>query len=201
MNADALPWSQACENNKGPILDVVRAWMPASGTVLEIGTGTGQHVVHFARALPGLHWYPTDRPGTLDTATARIRQAGSGTIALPEPLDVLAWPESITGPFDGVFSANTAHIMGWPGVEALFAGVGRVLRPGGRFLLYGPFAYGGEHTAPSNARFHATLQQQDPDSGIRDMDDLLPLAGRHGLRLVDDVAMPANNRTLVWTRE
>ncbi|WP_290630318.1 DUF938 domain-containing protein [Aquisalimonas sp.] len=201
MKTDTLPWSQACENNKGPILEVLRTWMPASGHVLEIGTGTAQHVVFFAQALPGLRWLPTDRPGTLEGATARIRQAGVANVATPESLDVLAWPDGITGAFDAVFSANTAHIMGWPGVEALFAGVGRVLRPGGRFLLYGPFAYGGEHTAPSNARFHVTLQQQDPQSGIRDMDDLLPLAGRHRLRLTEDVAMPANNRTLVWTRD
>lgn len=201
MNTDELPWSQACENNKGPILEVLRAWMPESGHVLEIGSGTGQHVVFFAEALPDLYWWPTDRPGTLDATTARVTRSKLRNIAPQGSLDVLTWPETITGPYDGVFSANTAHIMGWPGVEALFAGVGRVLRPGGRFLLYGPFAYSGEQTAPSNTRFHETLRSQDPDMGIRDMDALLPLAARHGLSLTADVPMPANNRTLVWTRQ
>ncbi len=195
---EQLAWSQACENNKGPILEVLRRWLPATGDVLEIGAGTGQHAIFFAQQLPGIRWQPTDRPGTLDTVAARVRLAGLANLAPPEPLDLHRWSREALGPVDAVFSANTAHIVDWAGVQALFAGVAGVLRPGGVFLLYGPFAYGGQHTAPSNARFHQTLRAQDPASGIRDVDDLRRLGEARGLILAEDVAMPANNRTLVW---
>ena len=112
-------------------------------------------------------------------------------------LPIPPWPVTET---DYVFSANTVHIMSWPMVEAFFAGVGEVLRPGGDFCLYGPFSYHGRHTAPSNARFDEWLKARDPDSGVRDLDDLQRLAVAAGLELVEDFPMPVNNRTLHWRK-
>ncbi|HKJ72175.1 MAG TPA: DUF938 domain-containing protein [Gammaproteobacteria bacterium] len=193
------PFSQACENNKDPILDVLRRVFPNPGRVVEIGSGTGQHAVHFGRHLPHLQWQPTDVADNLPGIRAWLAEAGLPNVAAPLELDVGdgPWPVSHA---DGVFSANTVHIMGWPEVESLFRGVAGLLPPGGAFCLYGPFAYGGEHTSDSNARFDASLRGRDPRMGIRDRDLLERLAGSQGLVLEADHAMPANNRTLVWRR-
>lgn len=173
--------------------------MPKRGTVLEIGAGTGQHAVHFATHLPELHWIASDLDRNHPGIAAWIGHAGLANLDGPVELDAARgpWPEE---PVDAVFSANTAHIMHWPEVEAMIAGVGRTLKPGGVFCLYGPFRYGGKHTSESNERFDAQLRDGDPGMGIRDRHAIERLAEAAGLALEEDVAMPANNRTLVFRR-
>lgn len=191
------PWSQACDNNKNPILNVLREQFIQSGVVLEIGSGTGQHAVHFAGNLPHLHWQPTDRGEYLPGISMWVDEAGLPNLAEPMYLDVTEAPWPVTSAA-GVFSANTAHIMSWVAVDAMFAGVGRVLNAGGRFVLYGPFASDGVLSPESNIRFDAMLRARDPASGIRDTAALRELGTRCGLKLVEEYALPANNRILVW---
>ncbi|QKT03720.1 DUF938 domain-containing protein [Ectothiorhodospiraceae bacterium 2226] len=193
------PYAPACDQNKAPILAVLRRHLPAQGTLLEIGSGTGQHAVHFAAAFPRLTWITSDLPEHHPGIRAWLDEAGLPNLRGPLALDVkhADWP---IGAFDAVFSANTAHIMDWPSVESLFRGVSRSLRRGGVFCLYGPFHYGGRPSAESNARFDAWLRARDPASGVRNFEDLDALAEAGGLRLREDVPMPADNRTLVWTR-
>jgi len=194
----SLPWSAASERNREPILEALRAVLPARGRVLEVGSGTGQHVVWFAAALPQIQWQPSDQAGQLADLGRRIALEGSPNILPPCELDVAgAWPH---GPFDAVYSANTAHIMSWPEVEAMYAGVGRVLVPGGVFCLYGPFHEHGAATAPGNAAFDRDLRRRNPAMGVRDSDDLEALAGRQGLQLTRRFALPANNQLLVFER-
>lgn len=192
------PFSEACEQNKWPILDVLRRELPTQGRVLEIGSGTGQHAVFFGEQLPGLTWVPSDLPEQHPGILAWL-EGGPSNVSAPLALDVceLPWPG---GSFDAVYSANTAHIMHWSAVRALFQGVGQVLRPDGVFVLYGPFNYDGCHTSESNAEFDSWLRMRDPKSGIRDFEALLALALRVGLELAEDVPMPVNNRSLVWRR-
>ncbi|KPQ01709.1 DUF938 domain-containing protein [Marinobacter sp. HL-58] len=193
------PFSQACENNKQPILERIRDIFSEPGTILEIGTGTGQHAVHFASALPHLVWQPSDRPGATGHCLGWIEEAALDNIRLPIELDVASerWP---IDHFDGAYSANTAHIMAWQEVEAMFAGLARRLDRGRPFCLYGPFSYGGTHTSDSNRQFDRHLRIQAPHMGIRDMDALLELAERTGFRMENDQEMPANNRLLVWRK-
>jgi SAM-dependent methyltransferase len=192
-----LPFSDACERNKVPILEVLRTAFTDCTRVIEIGSGTGQHAVHFARYLPHLHWQPTDRAEHLPGLSARIAAEGPPNLAAPVELDVLAepWP-AVRG--DAVFSANTLHIMSWVGVQALFAGLPRILATGGVLAVYGPFKYAGRCTTESNAAFDAMLRERDPQSGIRDFETVNELAEVAGLRLSADHAMPANNQLLVW---
>jgi SAM-dependent methyltransferase len=191
--------SEACERNRDPILVVLRQWFVEPGRVLEIGAGTGQHAVYFAERLPHLQWLATDREENHPSIRAWIEDAHLPNLSGPLAFDVTdpVWPATDV---DYVFSANTAHIMGWPEVEAMFAGIGRVLRGGGRFCLYGPFNAAGEFTSDSNRVFDAMLRARDPRMGIRDDRALIELGRRHGLEPRADHAMPANNRTLVWER-
>ena len=200
MTHHAKPYSAACEQNKEPILAVLREVFTEPGLILEIGAGTGQHAVHFARALPHLNWQPTDQAEYLPGIYQWITEAGLPNLHPPLALDVLSEPWPVTQ-VAGVFSANTTHIMGWPAVEGLFRGIGRVLQPGGAFCLYGPFNYEGRYTSASNAEFDVWLKQRDPASGIRDFADLDRLARDCGLHLRQDYPMPVNNRTLVWVRD
>ena len=196
----SLPRSPACERNKHPILEVLQIELAAAHSVLEIGSGTGQHAVFFAAALTHLVWHTSDRTEYHDGIRAWIDAEAPGNVRAPLDLDVGAgaWPD---GPFDAVFSANTAHIMGWPEVCAMFAGVGRVLAAGGRFLLYGPFSFDGVQTSLSNVDFDRMLRQRDPASGVRDARDLDREAASAGLRRIADKEMPANNRILVWQKQ
>ncbi len=194
-----MPFSQACENNKAPILEALRPRLTDPGLVLEIGTGTGQHAVHFAAALPHLQWQPSDHPDALGASAQRLQSTGLDNIRPPLALDVAATPWPIDRA-DAVFSANTAHIMGWPEVCALFTGVAGLLGPRQPFLLYGPFHRDGQPTSASNADFDRQLQARNPAMGIRDITDLVALGQRHGLSLVETLAMPANNQLLVWRR-
>ena len=195
----AKPFSEACEQNKDPILAVLDRYFTEPGAILEIGSGTGQHAAYFGAALPHLHWQPSDVAEHLPGIRLWVEEAALPNVAEPLELDVRRSPWPLNEA-DGIFSANTAHIMHWPDVEAMFAGVGRVLRSGGCFCLYGPFNENGEFTSESNARFHMSLQMRDPGMGIRDKADLDRLAAAAGLERIDDVVMPVNNFTLVWRK-
>ena len=199
MNIPALkPWSAACERNREPILAVLREQFADRQRVLEVGSGTGQHAVHFAAALPLLVWQTSDRPEWLPGIRLWLAEAGLPNTPPPIELDVRGpWPGER---FDAVFSANTLHIMGWPEVEALFAGLPAVLADDARLTIYGPFNYGGCFTSASNAAFDAGLRADDPKRGIRDFEAVDALARGIGFELVEDLAMPANNRCLSWRR-
>ena len=194
-----LAVSEACERNKGPILAVLEGELAASRTVLEIGSGTGQHAVHFARHLPHLSWQPTELGAELGLLAERIRLEGPPNLAPAIALDVRAHPWPVER-VDAVFSANTLHIMAWDAVEHFFRGVGAVLSAPGVLCVYGPFRYRGGYTSESNAEFDRYLRRRDRLSGIRDFEALGQLAAAAGLELAADHAMPANNQTLVWRR-
>ena len=198
MTMQDLPFSAASERNRDPILAVLRERVTAGQTVLEIGAGTGQHAVYFAAGLDGVRWIPTDVPDAVALSSERIRQAALPNLEAPRALDVQSdhWHELRV---DSVFSANTAHIMSWAGVEAMFAGVAKVLGEG-LFFLYGPFNRCGEFTSEGNAAFHHSLQSRDIRMGIRDDQALLALGSAGNLDLVEDLGMPANNRLLIWQR-
>jgi len=193
------PFAESCAENQQVILEVLRQEFAATRRVLEIGSGTGQHAVFFARALPHLLWHTSELAQNHPGIQAWIDDEGPDNVRPPLTLDVATgpWPNA---EFDGVFSANTVHIMGWAEVERMFAGIGRVLASGGRFCLYGPFNYHGEFTSPGNERFDAWLKQRDPNSGIRDVAALDALAAAAGMDAVADHQMPVNNRTLVWQK-
>ena len=193
------PFSESCEQNKQPILVVLQQYFANVSSVLEIGSGTGQHAVFFAARFSHLHWLASEVAELHSGVNAWLAEAGLPNIAGPVELDVNQpdWP---VHEIDAVFSANTVHIMDWPSVEKMFAGIGRVLQAKGVFCLYGPFNYVGNYTSDSNARFDLWLKQRDPRSGIRDFEALNSLARQHGMELLADHAMPANNRTLVWQK-
>jgi SAM-dependent methyltransferase len=210
--AEDRPCSPACERNRDPILEVLRPRLVNCSHVLEIGSGTGQHAVHFAAAMPWLTWQCSDRPGALAGMAAWLDEAALPNVLRPLALDVAADWETALAPamarlreaghsgFDAAFSANTLHIMSWADVEAMFAGLGQVLEDDAVLVVYGPFTYAGRPTSPSNRDFDAMLRARDPRSGLRDAAQVDALARAIGLQLVDDVAMPANNRCLVWAR-
>ena len=193
------PYSAACDNNKGPILTILKKVFTIPGLVLEIGSGTGQHAAYFSEQLPHLIWQPTDRAENLPGIRAWRSHTGHKNLKPPLELDVAHTPWPISGA-DYIFSANTVHIMSWDMVEAFFSEVGKILALNGIFCLYGPFNYKGNYTSTSNAQFDVWLKQRDPQSGIRDFDALNQLADNAGMRLYEDFAMPANNRTLVWKK-
>lgn len=196
-----LTFSQAAENNKQPIASLLGEWFAPCRSVLEIGSGTGQHAVFFAQNLPHLTWQPSELAPALAPLAARIAAQAPANLLTPVVLDVrLAdWPLPAPA-YDGIFSANCLHIMAWPSVTRLFAGLGKVLAPAGTVCLYGPFRYNGAYTSDSNARFDEWLRQRDSDSGIRDFEAVDALAKQAGLILKADVAMPANNQLLVWRK-
>jgi cyclopropane fatty-acyl-phospholipid synthase-like methyltransferase len=167
--------------------------------VLEVGAGTGQHAVHFARHLPHLAWQPTERDEYLELLAARVRLEGPPNLRAPLALDVNEeqWPVDTV---DVVYSANTLHIMAWHEVEAFLRGAGRVLAPDGVLAVYGPFRFDGRYTSESNAAFDQYLRERDPDSAIRDFEAVDAQAVAMGLRLDANHTMPANNQLLIWRR-
>jgi len=181
-----------------PIAGILALYLDAADSLLEIGSGTGQHAVYFAARFPHLRWQASDLAAHLPGIRLWLDEAALPNLLPPLPLDVNgAWPATR---FDAVFSANSAHIMSDATVAAMFRGVPRVLEAGGVFALYGPFNYGGAYTSESNARFDDWLKARDPQSGIKDFERLDALAQEGGLRLIADHEMPVNNRTLVWRR-
>ena len=195
--ATELPFSQACENNKAPILEALCKVLDMPARVLEIGTGTGQHAEHFARSLPHLQWQPSDHPDAAHLSRLRLKQAKLPNILPILEIDVGREPWPVAG-IDGAFSANTAHIMAWTEVEQMFHGIGERLTAKGAFCLYGPFNVQGRFTSESNRQFDQYLRARAPHMGIRDLDDMNDLAEAEGLLLEGDIAMPANNRLLVF---
>jgi hypothetical protein len=194
------PHSPSCDRNREPILTVLRKYFADRHDALEIGSGTGQHAVHFAAAMPGLRWQCSDVADNLPGIRMWLVETALPNTPAPIELDVARgpWP---TQTFDAVFSANSLHIMGWADVEALFAGLDAVLANDATLVVYGPFNYGGDYTSDSNREFDGWLKARDRRSGIRDFEAVDALANTVGLKLVADVAMPANNRCLVWRRE
>ena len=194
------PFAPACERNRDPILAVLRAHFADRSRVLEIGSGTGQHAVHFAAALPFLLWQASDVAENLPGVRAWLDEAKLPNTPAPIVLDVDRndWPQT---PFDAIFSANTLHIMSWPEVEKLFAALDAITTRDAKLAMYGPFNYEGAFTSESNAAFDASLRKRAPHMGIHDAEAVDALARKAGFELIDDVAMPANNRTRVWQRQ
>ena len=194
------PYSESCDQNREPILRVIRPLLADCASVLEIGSGTGQHAVYFAARLPHLVWHTSDCIEYHAGINQWLHEAGLENTRDPIELNVSssAWPQQ---EFDAVFSANTTHIMHWPDVEAMFTGVGTALSSGGRFLLYGPVNYAQKYTSVSNARFDDYLKSRDPNSGIRNFEDLARLAEKASMVLKCDYEMPANNRILYWEKQ
>jgi SAM-dependent methyltransferase len=192
--------SPAAERNKQPILAVLERVLPARGTVLEIASGTGQHVVHFARALPRLEWQPTDPDGELRAViAARVAAAQLPNVRPPLELDVLdgSWPSAAA---DAVLCSNMIHIAPAAATPALLRGAARVLGAGAPLALYGPYKRDGRHTSASNAAFDDSLRARDPDWGVRDLDEVAAAALGHGFELGEVVEMPANNLMVVLRR-
>jgi cyclopropane fatty-acyl-phospholipid synthase-like methyltransferase len=194
-----LPSSPAAERNRQPILEVLREEFRDRSTVLEIGSGTGQHAAWFAAALPHLEWQTSDLPEQHAAIQAWVAHARLPNLRPPLALDVRD-AELEPGSYDAVFSANTAHIMDVDAVRAMFALAGRVLEEEGVFCLYGPFRFDGRYTSPSNAEFDASLRKRDPSMGVRDVVDLERYAAAGGLVRERLYAMPANNHIVVWAK-
>ncbi len=194
------PFSPACERNREPILDVLRERFARCRHVLEIGSGTGQHAVHFAAALPHLVWQTSDVAGHLGGIRQWLDDAALPNTPAPLHFDVNQ-PFGAAGQYDAVFSANTLHIMGWPEVQRLFAALPGLTSPGALLTLYGPFNYDGRFSSASNAQFDAQLRQGNPHGGIRDFEAAHALATVAGFELLEDRAMPANNRCISWQRK
>ena len=194
-------FSPSCERNKDFILPVLLEVLPAAGTVLEIGSGTGQHAAHFSARLARLVWQPTDLQENFPSIRAWAEEAGLPNLRAPLELDLLAsverWPVTSVA---AIVCINTVHIVAWRGVENLFAGAGRVLARGGVMVVYGAYRYAARPLEPSNETFDQWLKARDPVSGVRDFEAVNALAQQHGLALAGDRAMPGNNRTIWWIR-
>jgi SAM-dependent methyltransferase len=189
--------SEACERNKGPILEILSGAFARSRKVLEIGSGTGQHATHFAAHLPHLVWQPSDTGDYLTGLRERISHEGTPNLRAPLELDVRDLPWAVE-PVDAVFTANTLHIISWDAVKDLFRGIGAVMSGPGVLAIYGPFRYGGRFTSASNAEFDRYLRARDPASGIRDFEEVNTLSSEQGLSLLADHPMPANNQFMIW---
>lgn len=211
VNVAATPDGRLCspsfERNFEPIRAALGALIGSvRGSVLEIGAGTGQHAAHFARAFPGVTWIPSDPVEDHRASIAAWRAAlGAPNLAAPLALDAATgWAGrtevAALGPLAAVYAMNVIHIAPWAVACGLVAGVARVLAPGGRLILYGPFAEGGRHTGEGNARFDAALRAENPDWGVRDLDDVSALARDAGLGAPEVTVMPSNNRLVAFAR-
>lgn len=193
------PFSQASENNKDHILNILKESFQHTSKVLEIGSGTGQHAVYFASNLPHLIWQPSDVDTDLSGIKIWLDEAGLSNIQDPINLDVNDLPWQI-GNYDGVFTANTLHIMAKPEIENMYHGISEAIGDNGRLCIYGPFNYNGQYTSESNERFDGWLYNRNPDSAIRDFEWVNSLAENAGFELIKDHEMPANNRLLEWKK-
>ncbi|ATC96311.1 hypothetical protein PTUN_a4086 [Pseudoalteromonas tunicata] len=195
----AAPFSQACENNKIPIVEQLKKIFTTTSKVLEVGSGSGQHAVFFAAQLPHLIWQPTDLTVNHYGINAWRNELPSPNLKPPLELDVsAAWP---VVQVDGIFTANTLHIMSWELVKLFFQGVGKHLALQGRLVVYGPFKYQGQFTSESNAQFDLWLKAHDSARGVRNIEDVVQLAQSVGLALTSDTVMPANNQLLVFEKQ
>lgn len=193
------PHAESCDINQGPILEVLSVWFADRKHVLELASGTGQHAVHFGRALPHLTWQTSELEKNHAGIQMWLDEAQLPNVRAPLRIDANDEAWSIQG-VDAIFCANSVHIMSWPEVKKLFAGIGRVLETGGLLCLYGPFNFDGKFTSESNARFDDWLKARDPKSGVRDFEALNTLAEAQNMKLLKDIEMPINNRTLIWQR-
>lgn len=192
------PFSESCEQNKDVILSVIGNYLQSGVEVLEIGSGTGQHAVHFASHFPKVIWQTSDRQENLPGIKSWLDKEQQN---LPEPIELdvsKSWPDKS---YNMIFSANSLHIMGMPEVEQFFAGCGQKVKPGGHLLVYGPFNYNGDYSSDSNRQFDQWLKARNSQSCIKHFEWVDELAQVAGFKIVDDVAMPANNRTIIWQRE
>ena len=190
----------AAERNREPILAVLQRVLPPTGLALEIASGTGQHVVHFAKALPRWTWQPSEPdPKMRGSIAAWVSETGVANVLPPLDLDVSRadWPVERA---DAVLCINMIHISPWRATEHLLAGCERLLGPGGILFLYGPYRRSGRHTAPSNEAFDESLRQRNPQWGLRDLETVEETANQHGLALSEVVEMPANNLSVVFVR-
>ena len=192
------PFSQACENNKVAILAALADSFSASKTVLEVGSGSGQHAVFFAPNMPWLSWQTSDILANHQGISQWLKEYPAGNLLHPIELDLNhPWPiEKI----DAIYTANTLHIISWPLVQAFFSGVSQHLNQQGKCCVYGPFNYQGQYTSESNAGFDIWLKERDSQSAIRNIEAIMALAENVGLSLENDHAMPANNRLLVFQK-
>jgi SAM-dependent methyltransferase len=194
-------YSQSCERNKEYILPVLKEVLPNSGTVLEVGSGTGQHAAYFAAGLPHLVWQPTELVENFPSIQAWAAEAGLPNLRAPLELDLLAgaecWPVTSAA---AIVCINTVHIVAWQGVVNLFTGAGRVLSPGAAIFVYGAYRYAARPLEPSNEQFDQWLKARDPVSGVRDFEAVNALAQQHGLAPAGDRAMPGNNRSIWWIK-
>ena len=198
--SDGRKVAPAADRNKGPILEVLRRVLPAHGLVLEIGSGTGQHVVHFARALPGLFWQPSDPDREhLRSIGAWSHVENLANVLAPLELDVCKHPWPIAAA-DAIVCINMIHVSPWAATEVLIAGAREMLPREGVLFLYGPYRRHGRHTALSNEAFDADLRAHDPAWGLRDMEEVEKSGSRAGFALVETVAMPANNFSIVFRK-
>ncbi len=193
------PYSQACDNNKGPILEHLSKVFKNREQVLELGSGTGQHATWFAQHMPWLQWQPTDIPENVALTKLRCESYLGQNISPVTSLDVTDNPWPVDVPH-ALFTANSLHIMPYTAVAALFEALGNQAKADTSLVVYGPFNCGGQYTSPSNARFDQWLVQQNPLSAIRDFEKVDGLAQAAGFVLEQDNEMPANNRLLVWRK-
>lgn len=203
VNKLIKPFSESCEQNKAVILETIQPLLVSCHNLLEVGSGTGQHAIHFAQAMPHIQWFTSDRHDALNGIQMWVdeyRVDGQlNNLHAPVTLDVTQhdWPALTV---DAVFTANTLHIMHWNEVQIFFKRGAQLLNDDGLMLVYGPFNYNGQFTSESNQRFEGWLKSRDPHSGIRDFSDLDELAKENGLTLLADYEMPANNRILCWQK-
>ena len=193
-------FSQASERNRGPILEVLRQAFADVDRVLEVGCGTGQHAAWFATHLAHLEWLPSDRSGCLDSVRAWRADVDAPNLLEPIELDLLADDWQVPVEVDAIFAANVIHIAPWEATGQLFDLASRVLPSGGLVYLYGPFRYAERTLEPSNERFDRWLKARDPNSGIRQFEDVDALAHDSGFKLIEDRPMPANNRSIWWQK-
>ena len=193
------PFSQACENNKQPILAQLQRYLTGPSRVLEIGSGTGQHAVYFAAKLPQVQWQTSDLAANHAGINAWLQAAKLANARPPVTLDVRQQPWPVAAS-PVIYTANTLHIMPWAAVVSLFAALPAALAANGLLFIYGPFMFSGEFTAESNRRFDAHLRQRDPDQGLREFEHITALAEAANLVFVEEVALPANNHLLVFKK-
>lgn len=193
------PYAESCDQNRDPILSVLTQLLSNVESVLEIGSGTGQHAVYFAKKLPHITWQCSDQAQYHPGIQQWLADANLPNVLAPIALNVSEdpWPEA---QYDALYSANVTHIMHWPNVVDLFASGVSCIRQGGLMICYGPFNFDGQYTSQSNANFDQYLKKNDPQSGIRNFEDLQKLADENGLKFLHDIEMPANNRILVWQK-